>query len=64
MTLIFSRTLHVPHGNQYLGILWVKATAVFVHLQIYLFALTSTNSYGHDWVLWASDFILKSALAL
>ena len=38
MTLIFSSSLHVPHGNWYLGILQVKATAVSMRLRIYLFA--------------------------
>ena len=43
MTLILSSTLHVPHGNRYLGILRVKATVVSMRLWIYLFALTNTN---------------------
>ena len=44
-TLIFSSTLHIPHGNRYLGILQVKVTAVSMRLQIYLFALTNTNRF-------------------
>ena len=42
-TLFFSSSLHVPRGNRYLGILRVKAIAIFVHLWIYLFVLTNTN---------------------
>jgi len=45
MTLIFSSSLHVPHGNRYLGILRVKATAVSMRLRIYPFALTNTNTW-------------------
>ena len=44
MILILSSTLHVLRGNRYLEILRVKATTVSVRLQIYLFALTNTNT--------------------
>jgi hypothetical protein len=42
-TLFFSSSLLIPYGNRYLRILRVKAIAVSVRLQIYLFALTNTN---------------------